>query len=353
MFVPAFAETNTAEKAQTLPSIKALPVLGEKIVAQLDILYQQLLQIAQDPNVQEWLVAEDTAKLQNYIETRTPLIPDALKLRLFSRETKLVSDIQGSPPLGYASILLIKRALEGEIERGSKSLQIYVPGTDQEHLAMLQTVYHPDGNIIGVAHLSASTEVIKRLLQTYTGDGYLELHRGEDKVSVPLTYGEKPETHELANATESVAIYNWRLYRWKPALLSTEATDITKFSVKLIFTLLLGIAALLLILYANKRRDKITHLVEQYKEQGYEKALAVFPKIKDIKGINQIFGERSSPKEETYTVQYEGAIRDIMEGKVMWANRYFPQFDHTIPPVTVGHQSGQESAPGRYQSFRC
>ncbi len=293
--------------------LKVLEALATRLDQAFDKAWQGLLQAGREPELIPLFAARDVQALEALGERLGQDIPHALKLRLFPAGVYLELDPSADPPFIFTSIRMLQDMLDKNADTSGP--EFILPGSERAHIVLAHTVRDTNGEAQGMLHLSLDTKLVSGPLDQSELQGYLELRRssGEGR-DVMVSRGAKPE--EIANITPSRTVElktgNWKLYYWMPNLSSGDFRQATQLGAGAMQSLLKFIAAgvLLLLLGLGARW--------YLRFRSGQKA-----GIKTATGA----GERSLLPEDR--MLYQGAVRDIMEGRVPWANRYFPQFGHS------------------------
>ena len=135
----------------------------------------KLDELAAAPATLALFLTGDQAKLDAAAGKALASFDGGLKLRyLLSGQYEL--DNNASPPLGYASLDLLRR-----VERdGSRVvMEALLLGSENEHIVLLSAVRNEEESVVGILHLSLSVDIFKSALAAVDlPGGYLELQQG-------------------------------------------------------------------------------------------------------------------------------------------------------------------------------
>jgi len=159
--------TREADKAAIEADAKKI---ADKIAAPLDVIAGQLGNLAQQEKLITLFAAGDKTALEAETKTLTEGIQSALKLRLFL-PGQYELDRESKPPLGYASLDLLKQA---ETTAAAIDAEVHGYGSPDAHIVMTRRVKDADGKLTGLIHLSLSAEPFMQL-EGQQAIGYAEL----------------------------------------------------------------------------------------------------------------------------------------------------------------------------------
>jgi phosphomannomutase / phosphoglucomutase len=148
--------------------------------AELD---KQLSKLSQEPAVIALFVDGAEDKLGQAADSRLSQIDSALKLRFILPGLNEL-DKESSPPLGYGSLDLLRRA---ETTSASINAEAHFYGSSDEHIVMLQRVKNEAEETIGAIHLSLNVDLISKATAGLNIDNvYLELRQGSGSKALVL-----------------------------------------------------------------------------------------------------------------------------------------------------------------------
>ncbi|MFT5132611.1 MAG: phosphomannomutase/phosphoglucomutase [Gammaproteobacteria bacterium] len=165
-------KTAAVESQQQLEEFTQLQ--AQKMAAPFVMLGDQLAALAKDPTVVALFGEGDEKEFADAASSRLGQFDSALKLR-FILPGKYAVDKESSPPLGYGSLDLLKRAEDLSAEIGA---EVYLHGSPDEHIVILKRVKDVEAELIGFLHLSVSVDLFaSAMAQLDVKDAYLELQQ--------------------------------------------------------------------------------------------------------------------------------------------------------------------------------
>ena len=116
--------------------------------------------------------AADMNALSSHAEALKEKIPSALKVRLFF-PGKYQLDQDSKPPLGYASLDLLKQAEQPGNPIGA---EVHAFGSPDAHVVLVRRITDDTGDLLGLLHVSIEIMPLIKLDEATNGvDGYVEL----------------------------------------------------------------------------------------------------------------------------------------------------------------------------------
>ncbi len=205
-------------------------------------------------------------------------IKDALQVRLFFPGDYQV-DRESKPPLGFASIDLLRQAEKSDKEL---PLEVHAYGSADAHLVVIRRVKDDAGKLIGLLHVSLAVDPYLKLpMEPQSNDGYVELVQliGTNNLVIQVA-GNKSFRHGNP-VKKKIPGTQWAIDYWPPvaAVTTTEKTSGTYSN----FLLPIGGVLIIVILLA-------TFLIMR-------------------RGSSS-----ETPREGNENVVYGGAIKAIMDG---------------------------------------
>ena len=183
----------------------------DQIAQYFEGIYQQLQEYASDPALVALFTAEDEPALQSEAELGAGMFANALKLRLLV-EGRYQLDTDGSPPLGFVSLDLLRRA---ESSDARVNPELLMAGTEDEHVVFIQRVVNDTGELVGLVHLSLAPAIFNEALQDISaGDGYLELQQTAGGQTRVLASAGNQDYKSGDAAIVGIKGTGWRLASW-------------------------------------------------------------------------------------------------------------------------------------------
>ncbi len=169
--------------------------------------------------------------------------PYAKSLRIYRLgEPRLDSSV--SPKVSYACLDLISH-----IDRGDKHppVEIHVPGTREQHLAIVRPVYSGK-KLIGYLQLTLDVKAVQVWIYSILGNNYIELVQVADRQS-PILIGKGGEE---TLKTSVASYYNVEGTRWQVAVWSKATLPILPITLSVVFVFLFAVALIGLVVYLLK-----------------------------------------------------------------------------------------------------
>lgn len=180
-------------------------------------LLAQVRQVAESPELIESFSLADATALQDRANTLADKIPSALKVRLFIPGNYSI-DRESRPPLGYASLDLLREAEEGT---APLPVELHNFGSDDAHLVVVKRVKNGSGELVGLLHAGiAPGNYIKVAGQ----DGYTELVQLAGGAPLVLSRAGDVKYKSGMPVTRQIAGTRWQIRYWPESslLLSPE-----------------------------------------------------------------------------------------------------------------------------------
>ena len=271
-----FLKTTSSKQAAaaTEASTRAAQEMVDLLSPVVLQLQQQMVALAKQPDVVKAFQNKDADSLTSLAEQKQNAFASALRLRFYLPGAYEI-DYESVPKIGFASIELLKQVEKSKLPN---KLESHNPGTEDEHLVMIQPVLQ-DQQVIGLMHLSLTPEIYQAVMKDFAiTDGFLALEQSVIGGKVDLaTLGNTSFKQGPATAKVKVEGTQWRFAHWS-ALAQQSALNNP--------LLLYGLAALLGILAG---------VWWFFSRQGDDDAPAFI-------------------EDEDDGVIYQGAVRSIMEG---------------------------------------
>jgi len=200
----------------------------------------QLQDFAKEEAVMQLFLQGNPGLLTQQAEILSSRFEPVLKLRFFLPGNYVV-DNSTSPPLGYASVDLLKDAQDS---LDTISADVLLFGNADEHIVLVQRVVNKAGELIGVIHLSLDVELFQRALaQIPDTPGYIELRQGSSGQTLVL--GNKGDEKSRTGDPVITAVNGtrWTLAYWQGGADEDDGGNMLNITAVLLL-LLLGVAAM-------------------------------------------------------------------------------------------------------------
>jgi len=273
--------------------------IGEVVSQPLNQIAGQLDKILKEHDFASLFIAADMNALSGKAEALKEIIPSALKVRLFP-PGQYQLDRESKPPLGYASLDLLKQAEQSVNRMGA---EVHAFGNPDAHLVLVRRITDDADALLGLLHLSLEVAPFISLDEAAKGvGGYVEL--------VQVIGGRRLLLNKAGNAkfrqgepvvTREVPGTHWRINYWSVVSTITEDTQnpgSNYFYVIILFSALVVIAIVFIL------RGK--------------KSVVINPE--DVQGNHEIV--------------YAGAVKAIMDGLHPGLEKLIPGSSSKIDPDT-------------------
>lgn len=288
--------------------------LAEQIAQPVVAAAAQFEKLLQGSRLAELLSAGDQEALQADVDALQAQIPSALKLRVFL-PGEYHEDRESRPPLGFASLDLLKQA---EKSPGNPDAEILGFGSPDAHLVLVRRIRDADGNLLGLAHLSLAVEPFIEPDETVmSAGGYAELVQITGESPLPLVKLGDARYRQGTPVSNAIKSARWRVDYWSPSVMAPGSAGGKGEGNQLLY---MAAALLLIVLVAA----------------GF-----VFMRRKPATTTGE------TEAEESETVVFAGAIKAIMEGKHPGLERLIPNLPRlgqaqTVKPVSQGLTEGED-----------
>ncbi|NNE37212.1 MAG: phosphomannomutase/phosphoglucomutase, partial [Gammaproteobacteria bacterium] len=170
------------------------------------------------------------------------LFPSALKVRLL-RPGQYRADNTSSPPLSFGSIAMLNKI---ERSAGPVAAEVFLFGSDNQHIVYVERVKNQGDQLIGIVHLSLSVALFEQALSSLgLVDGYLEVQQSASGSQLVLaSVGDSALKAGLAGSA-SISGSRWTVSYWAPH--SLVGADMVSVGMGISPAALFGVAALLLL----------------------------------------------------------------------------------------------------------
>ncbi len=247
---------------------------------------------------------EDALKQEAMAKAQT--IPHILKLR-FLLLGKYKLDTESNPPMGYASLDLLRKAKSS----AQINAEVILKGTEQEHILIIKRVINPAMELIGFIHASLSTDLFKDIVSEVNPDiGYVEITQSTAGKTIILAKAGRAAFKKGNDATiSSIKNTSWVLKLWpgnSPVTKIDETGSIPLLSVLaiIIFLLLVGF------IFIKKRSSGEQTTVSQ----GSKSFLAHEGAIRAIEGVHSGLENPNLPKGDGKETQDRSDATSISQG---------------------------------------
>ncbi|MGH8543649.1 MAG: phosphomannomutase/phosphoglucomutase [Gammaproteobacteria bacterium] len=220
----AFSSKGEAEQV-TDPSTK-ISATADALAAEVGSRFRQQIKLLDALSRDEALIAAfknpDSGALDQ--RARQTQLPYALKVR-FVRAGQIQVDERGTPPLGYASVAMLRHAERTQL---APNAEVHFLGSAQQQVALVKPVSDAGGVFLGSIHASLDIGVLDALVKPLRLDGaYIELRQVGPAASPVLA---KLGSAEIAAGTAAqsqvpVAGTQWVLAYWPPTDARVWNTD--------------------------------------------------------------------------------------------------------------------------------
>ena len=203
-----------AEKSREKESVeleRAANRIAKEILQPMHGISEQLQQITASPALTELLENGDESSLATEADSIAAKIKPAIKVRLFTPGNYKL-DREAKPPLGYASIDLLRKA---EMSGSDPGVELHNFGSADAHVVLVKRITSPDGNLVGLLHISLSPESLLQMPEM-TGDlnGYAELVQGSGKTRLVLNSAGNKQNRKGQPVSADVYGTQWHLDYW-------------------------------------------------------------------------------------------------------------------------------------------
>lgn len=294
-----------AEKADREAKDKVARDVAAQVQKKLGEISNKLSALAKDAQTIALFENGDDSALAAAAEEKKTMFDKALKLR-YLKPGSYKLDESSIPPLSYASLDMLHRA-----ETTSRiNTEVHLFGTPNQHIVMVERVVNNGFELIGLLHLSLSTDLLDELMAHLSvAQGYVELAQRETGKNLILAKAGDPAQRQGEATTVSVNDTRWNIAYWSggeaPIVSGDETASSSGFPfIMLLFVIVLfGAGAFFII-----------------KKRG---------------------GAASSDSEES-SVTYEGAVRAIAEGAHAGVEQLIPHLPRgeritaNLKPVSAG-----------------
>ena len=290
--------TEKAKQANLAGLETTVSHLGEVISQPLNQVFVLVDKLIKEQDLASQFIASDLNALNSQAEILKEKIPSALKVRLFL-PGQYQLDRESIPPLGYASLDLLKQA---EQSGNKMSVEVHSFGNADAHLVLIRRISDDADTLLGLLHLSLAVEPFIDLKGAVKDlKGYVELVQqigGRMLVLnkaglVQYRQGEPVVTREVPGT-------RWHIKYWPPI---TDVTDDLQNADSNFFYIAVLLCALVIIAIVFILRSRKTEVDNPGQEQAQD------------------------------NIVYTGAVKAIMDG-------LHPGLDKLIPGISANTDLG-------------
>jgi len=272
--------------------------MGEAVARPLNQIYGQVDELLKEHDLASLFIAVDMNALNTLAEILKEKIPSALKVRLFF-PGQYQLDRESIPPLGYASLDLLKQAEQSGNRMGA---EVHAFGNPDAHLVLIRRITDDTGALLGLLHLSLEVTPFIKLDEATKGvSGYVELVQNiGDRLLLLNKAGNARYRQGEPVVTREVPGSRWRINYWAPV---TVIADDLQNADSNFFYIIILICALVIIAIVFMLRGRKSGAVNPGHDPGNQE------------------------------VVYAGAVKAIMDG-------LHPGLEKLIPGISTKENSG-------------
>ena len=168
------SQQSAAEQAQKEQEAY-IAARASEVATPFSALQTRLDELASSAGTVSLFVAADQAQLDAAANKQLAGFDGGLKLR-YLLPGKYELDNDSNPPLGYASLDLLRRT---ERDGTRAVIEALLLGSEKQHIVMISAVKNEEDQVIGILHLSLSVALFEKgLAAVDLPGGYLELQQG-------------------------------------------------------------------------------------------------------------------------------------------------------------------------------
>ena len=298
---------NVNRQEATAQSLREMQERAKNLALQTDqpfaAVRKQLATLAGEPQVVSLFSRGDAIEVASQAPEYRSRFPGALNLRFFLPGGYAL-DENSTPPLGYASLELLKKA---EHSNDPIAMVALLFGKPNQHIVLVQRVRGQDGRLLGLIHLSLDVELFKKALAGLQLDhAHVELQQTVGgRLLVLASRG------DVAYKQGDPVIVSLSNSRWGLAYWQVQAAGKAALQGNTDLLVMAGGGVALVLLLAG-----VVVVVRKRRPAGPAAASA---------------GDASG-------VIYAGAVRNIMDGA-------HPGLENLVPHLPGGPQSGTQAKP--------
>ncbi len=284
---------------------------ADKIAARIALIRERLEDLAQDQAVIKLFAEVDAAGLESKAEEMQSDFESALKLR-FLLPGEYAVDSKALPPLGYASLDLLRRAEESE---APVDVEAHSIRNDGAHIAFASRVTDVNNKLVGLLYLSVALEAIESVIPNLNNsDAYIEIRQGSGNTELALIQSDDDKLRTGSSVVVEIKGSKWNVASWD-GLSSAEASGaIGKRGLEEESSVMRLIVIVLLVFVAGAGGFAF-----------YSRKLTFFRLNSGGKGLN-----------DGTKVVYEGAVKAIMEGAYPGLENLIPDLPESDKKISSG-----------------
>lgn len=260
---------SSAEQAQrereAYNSQKAADVAGP-----FSALQKKLDELAAKPTTMALFAAADQAKLDASASASVKTFDGGLKLR-YLVPGKYELDNDSMPPLGYASLDLLRRVERDGSKVGAEALLL---GSEKQHIVMLSAVRKADETLTGILHLSLSVELFEKALSGLDiPEAYLELQQDGGGKTLVLASSGNAALKVAEASTSPVPGTRWKVAVWSESSVIGNGGNSSSMPLIIAILAILVIGALAALFILKKGGGKVASGTNEVVYAGAVKAI--------------------------------------------------------------------------------
>jgi phosphomannomutase/phosphoglucomutase len=264
---------------------------------------KQLAALAKEAQIVSLFKEGDAIEVASQAAEYRGRFPGALNMRFFLPGGYAL-DENSVPPLGYASLELLKKA---ENSGGPVAMVALLFGKPNQHIVLVQRVRGRDGRLLGLMHLSLGVDLFKKSLAGLKlVNSYVELQQSVGGRTLVLASGGDAAYKKGDPVFVSLTNSRWGLAYWQG-----EKTGKTTLPGEMDLLLMAGGGVVLILMLAG-----VVVVARKRRTAGQAQA-----KTGDAAGV-----------------VYAGAVRNIMDGA-------HPGLENLVPHLPGGEHSGPQAEP--------
>ena len=259
--------------------------IANKIQTNYKTITQPVKALAKDKQIADLFVEANDDALIAAADRQQQSIPNLLKLRLLMPGNYQL-DTESNPPLGYASLDLLRKAEQ----TGQVNAEVLLKGSEQEHVLVIERVVNNALELVGLIHASLSVKALDSLVDGINpDDAYIEVVQRSAGKKVLLASAGNASIKQGKATSTSISDTNWVIMLWSGG----AAADVSSERTSLPIVPILAVLLFLLVagfLFMKKRSS----------------------------------GSSPTVAQESNSTTYEGAVRAIVDGAHGSVKKWIP-----------------------------
>lgn len=229
--------------------------MGEVISRPLNQVSGQVDKLSEEHDLASLFIAADMNALSSQAEALKEKIPSALKLRLFF-PGQYQLDRESKPPLGFASLDLLKQAEQSGNRMGA---EVHAFGNPDAHLVLIRRITDDTGALLGLLHLSLEVAPFIKLDEAAKGvNGYVELAQDIGGRLLLLNKAGNAQYRQGEPViTREVPGTRWRINYWVPVTVSADDPQNTDSNFFYMIILLSALAVIAIVFILRGRKSDV------------------------------------------------------------------------------------------------